>query len=119
MRNVASGLRVSRDAAIDRYLVIPLHGAVLKQLLQVEAKRKLAYDRCTVENRHISDDALEGRNGSTRDILTLRGSVSHAGDRPPVDRKQCGESTRLSASIVLRLRAFCLIPTIDLMLRRM
>jgi hypothetical protein len=59
-------LRVSRDAAIDRHLVKPLHVAVLEQLLQVEAKRGLANDRCTVENRHISDDALEGRNGSAR-----------------------------------------------------
>ena len=49
----------------------------------------------------------------------LRVSVSHVGDRPQLNRKQCGESIRLSASIVLRLRAFRLIPTIDLMLRRM
>jgi hypothetical protein len=72
-----------------------------------------------LESRHRCRAESTGRNGSTRDILTLRGSVSHVGDRPPVNRKQCGESTRLSASIVLRLRAFRLIPTIDLMLRRM
>jgi hypothetical protein len=49
----------------------------------------------------------------------LHVSVSLIGDWPQANRKQYSESTRLSASIVLRLRAFRLIPAIDLMLRRM
>jgi len=86
---------------------------------QPQRCRYLEWKQILRQQRSHVGAARRAAMGRPETFSHLRVSVPHVGDRPQVNRKQCGESIRLSASIVLRLRAFRLIPTIDLMLRRM